>query len=70
MKVSDLKKIAPLESVAELDPSKQYLVRLPGQTPLNAAHLIHEQLKQAGVNCLLLLGDDIKVFHLGEIKSL
>jgi hypothetical protein len=70
MKVSDLKKVVPLSSITEIDPAKRYLVRLPPSTPMNVAEIIFKQLHEANLNCLIMMGDDIKIYDMGELKVL
>jgi hypothetical protein len=68
MTVHQLRQLAPMAAVQEISPNSRYIVRLPVNTKANEAEVIFRQLEAAGVNCLLFIGDDIKIYEMGELK--
>lgn len=64
--VGALKQLVPLKDIYELDPNSRYLIRMPKGTSYEVLTVIYQQLRDAKVNSLLIVGDDMQFFDLRE----
>lgn len=64
--VKQLRQLMPLGEMYEIQPGTRYIVTLPPSMPMAVAQIVLNQLSEAKVNCLVLHGDDIKFYELGQ----
>lgn len=69
LNVKQLRELMPLSDVCELLPTSRYVVRIPANTPAIHAEIIFKQLENAHVNCLVVVGDDLKFYEIGEVPG-
>ena len=57
VKVSELQKLIPIESVSEMQTEKRYLVKIPEGFPMNIAAEIVRHLGEAGIRGVVAPAD-------------